>query len=136
MIFSLFTFISSQLHEIAHLVSYPQMLTSNFIAFSENALSDISTRNIHLLLWRGCIKLPLSKGISLSLKFNSLLSTICCFVQLLSHVWVFCNPMNCSPPGSSVHGISQARILDWIACFLLQGIFLTKRSNQHLLRRR
>ena len=22
------------------------------------------------------------------------------------------NPMNCSPPGSSVHGISQARILD------------------------
>ena len=26
-----------------------------------------------------------------------------------------CNPMNCSPPGSSVHGISQARILEWVA---------------------
>ena len=26
-----------------------------------------------------------------------------------------CNPMDCSPPGSSVHGISKARILDWIA---------------------
>ena len=24
-----------------------------------------------------------------------------------------CNPMDCSPPGSSVHGILQARILDW-----------------------
>ena len=24
-----------------------------------------------------------------------------------------CNPMNCSPPGSSVHGILQARILEW-----------------------
>ena len=24
-------------------------------------------------------------------------------------------PMNCSPPGSSVHGISQARILEWVA---------------------
>ena len=26
-----------------------------------------------------------------------------------------CNPMDCIPPGSSVHGILQARILDWVA---------------------
>ena len=26
------------------------------------------------------------------------------------------NPMDCSPPGSSVHGILQARILEWVAC--------------------
>ena len=26
-----------------------------------------------------------------------------------------CNPMDCSPPGSSVHGILQARILEWVA---------------------
>ena len=26
-----------------------------------------------------------------------------------------CNPMDCRPPGSSVHGILQARILEWIA---------------------
>ena len=25
-----------------------------------------------------------------------------------------CDPMDCSPPGSSVHGISQARILEWV----------------------
>ena len=25
------------------------------------------------------------------------------------------NPMDCSPPGCSVHGISQARILEWVA---------------------
>ena len=25
-----------------------------------------------------------------------------------------CNPMDCSPPGSSVHGILQARILQWV----------------------
>ncbi|KAM7228444.1 hypothetical protein CapIbe_020899, partial [Capra ibex] len=24
-----------------------------------------------------------------------------------------CDPMGCSPPGSSVHGILQARILEW-----------------------
>ena len=36
--------------------------------------------------------------------------------------------MDCSPPGSSVHEILQARILEWVA-MLLQGIFLTQGSN-------
>ena len=27
---------------------------------------------------------------------------------------LFCDPMDCSPPGSSVHGISQARMLEWV----------------------
>ena len=26
-----------------------------------------------------------------------------------------CNPMDCSPSGSSIHGILQARILEWVA---------------------
>ena len=26
-----------------------------------------------------------------------------------------CDPMDCNPPGSSVHGILQARILEWVA---------------------
>ena len=28
---------------------------------------------------------------------------------------ILCNPMDCRLPGSSVHGISQARILEWVA---------------------
>ena len=44
-----------------------------------------------------------------------------------------CDPLDCSPQGSSVHGILQARILEWVAIFLLQGIFLTQGSNPHLL---
>ena len=28
---------------------------------------------------------------------------------------ITCHPMGCSPPGSSVHGILQARILKWVA---------------------
>ena len=28
---------------------------------------------------------------------------------------ILCNPMGCSPPGSSVHGILQARIWEWVA---------------------
>ena len=36
-------------------------------------------------------------------------------VQLLSGVWLFCDPVDCSPPGSSVHEVSQARILERVA---------------------
>ena len=32
-----------------------------------------------------------------------------------------CDPMDCSPPGSSVHGISQARILEWVAISFSSG---------------
>ena len=30
--------------------------------------------------------------------------------------------MNCSPPSSSVHGISQARILEWVAISFSRGL--------------
>ena len=33
---------------------------------------------------------------------------------------VLLKPLDCSPPGSSVHGIFKARILEWVAIFLLQ----------------
>ena len=41
--------------------------------------------------------------------------------------------MDCNPPGSSVHGISQARILEWVAFSFSKGIFLTQGSNPGLL---
>ena len=34
---------------------------------------------------------------------------------------VLCDPMDCSPPGSSVHGILQARILEWVAIPFSKG---------------
>ena len=37
--------------------------------------------------------------------------------------------MDYIPPGSSVNGILQARILEWVAISLLQGIFLTQALN-------
>ena len=41
--------------------------------------------------------------------------------QLLSCVWLFCNLMDCSSPDSSVHGIFQARILEWVAISFCKG---------------
>ena len=43
------------------------------------------------------------------------------------------DPMDHSPPGSSIHEIVQARILEWAAMPPLQGIFLIQGSNLHLL---
>ena len=34
---------------------------------------------------------------------------------MCTHVLTLCDPIDCSPPGSSVHGIFQAGILEWIA---------------------
>ena len=35
--------------------------------------------------------------------------------KLLQSCPTLCNSMDCSPPGSSVHGILQARILEWVS---------------------
>ena len=43
-----------------------------------------------------------------------------------------CDPMDCSPPGSSVHEILQARVVEWVAMPSSRGIFLTQGLNPHL----
>ena len=40
-----------------------------------------------------------------------------------------CDLVDCSRPESTVHGIFQARILEWVAHFLFQGIFPAQESN-------
>ena len=52
-------------------------------------------------------------------------------VEPLSHVQLFRDPMDCSPPGSSVHGILQARILGWVV-IPFSGLFLTQGLNPGL----
>ena len=44
-------------------------------------------------------------------------------VLLLNHVWLFCNLMDCSPLGSSIHGTSQAWTLDWVAVSFFRESF-------------
>ena len=52
--------------------------------------------------------LPISTIVLLCIKY-------CCCGLVSKWCPTLCNPMDCSPPGSSVHGISQARILEWVA---------------------
>ena len=61
-------------------------------------------------------------------------SSLCCvFCSVASGHDRLCRSRDCSPPGSSVCGILQARILEWVAMPFLQGMFPSHRSNPCLL---
>ena len=45
----------------------------------------------------------------------------CLPAQSLQSCLALCDPMECSLPGSSVHGILQVRILEWVAISFLRG---------------
>ena len=51
----------------------------------------------------------------------SSVQSIFCMLSHFSHVRLFCNPMDCGPPGSSVHGILRARILERVAMLSSRG---------------
>ena len=42
-------------------------------------------------------------------------TSVCVHANLLQSCTTLCSPMDCCPPGSSVHGNFQARILEWLA---------------------
>ena len=55
--------------------------------------------------------------------------TLCLVFQ--SHL-ILCNPMDCSPPGSSVHGDSPGKNTEVVCHALLQGLFPSQGSNPGL----
>ena len=57
--------------------------------------------------------------VNISVEFLSRNIPIICYCAQ-SHL-TLCNPLDCSPPGSSVHGIFQARILEWVAISSSRG---------------
>ena len=50
----------------------------------------------------------------------------CCCRLVVKSCPTFLWPMDCSPPGSSVHWISQARILEWVAISFSRGSSWTR----------
>ena len=49
------------------------------------------------------------------LRIYGCISTACLLAKLLQSCLTLCDPMDCSPPGSSIRGILQARKLEWVA---------------------
>ena len=74
------------------------------------AIAPSPVLEIKLLLWSE------SSGDLSTTDWNK---RICCC--LVSCIWLFCDPRDCSLPGSSVHGVLQARILEWVAISSSRG---------------
>ena len=53
--------------------------------------------------------------------------------EVIQSCLTLCNPMDCRLPGSFIHWIFQARILEWVVISFTRGIFPTQESNLGLL---
>ena len=56
--------------------------------------------------------------------------SLCSLSLGFSHASALFDPMDCSPPGPLVHGIFQARILEWVAIFYSRGSSPPRDQNQ------
>ena len=57
----------------------------------------------------------LTEEVAVRLSLESWIEMRCAMCVLIQLCPTLCDPLDCSPPGSSVHGIFQARILEWVA---------------------
>ena len=57
-----------------------------------------------------------------NVEWSASCSVVCVYVHTCAQPCpTLCDPVDCSPPGSSVHGILQARILEWVAISFCRG---------------
>ena len=78
------------------------LTTKLWIQVPESGGSNLEQHHPHLMPWPRLIRMHVfSRSVMLT----------------------FCNPMDCSPQGSSLHGILQARILEWAAISSFRGSF-------------
>ena len=72
-------------------------------------------------------KIHILKPVSIRIFQRNRNYSVCvCMCLCAQSCLTLCNPMGCRLPGSSVHGIFQARILEWVAFSFSRGTSLTK----------
>ena len=89
---------------LCHFLDQDGILTSFYLSVSEP------------LLYAESLALFLDVGF-LYIQIKIWLSPVTMPILVFNHVWL-CNPVACGLPGPSVHGILQARILEWAAISL------------------
>ena len=83
----------------------------HFITMSSTNDKQPQTTWSKLTKWKGIM--------NNSTKIVGHLNYCCCLVTKFYQI--LCDPVDCTPPRSSVHGAFQARILEWIAIFFSRG---------------
>ena len=135
-------------------------LVSQYVFFFPECHRNEIKQHVSFEAWLMSLRLMLLRFIHALAGFSGvfycwiLQITICWSINKLRGIWVLCSlflrikwlctkslqvwptlcsPIDRSPPGFSVDGILQARILEWVAMPSSRGIFLTQASNLILL---
>ena len=74
------------------------------------------------MFWKTTLCFHIRQTLNVRLSFIFLT----CVCVLIQSCLPLCDPMDCSPPGSSIHGILQARILEWVAIPFTKGSSQTR----------
>ena len=105
-------------------------------SFFPRATALLSRAGSSFILWKpAALKMPC---VCVCVCVHTCVHT-CVYVRVCAHAYArfscvqLCDPMDHSPPGSSVHGDSPGKNPGMGCNTLLQGIFLTQKSNPHLL---
>ena len=106
-------------NSIPHCLSTP---SSESLVPKSNSLVTLTLT--HVLLCQASRDMPLPPPRSFCKLFFLILSSR---AQLHS---TLCDPMDCSQPGSSVHGIFQIRILEWVAFPFSRGFSQPRDQTQ------
>ena len=89
----------------------------------------LPSKQCHLLPRTSLPALSQACGFPLHLQLSLYQIFLCCCCLVQKSCPTLCDPMDCSPLDSSVHGISQARILEWVAISICRGSSWPRESN-------
>ena len=105
----MYQYFFSRHNAITHLIDY-----SNFFMYWEVKKFVWLALLFIMVVWNGTCNV-------FEVSVNVRCISVCAHVCMLSCGHLFCDPMDCSPSGFSVHGIFQARILEWVAISSSRG---------------
>ena len=114
--------------EIYKCISSPPILYLLLNVLSDHTWNSLKTCNIISFIIFHKYKMYICMYIHIRVLLDFTCTQACLLAKLCPSR---CNPMDYSPPVSSVHGISQARILEWVAISFTRGSF-TPRDWTHV----
>ena len=107
-----------------HGIFQARVLQWGAIAFSTTPLKLLSQNQITVTLLNPVVNSNAHFGLNELILVSRIVYLIpWVHAKLLQSHPTLCDPIDCSPPSSSVHGISQARILEWVAIPSSRGSF-------------
>ena len=96
-----------------HNIALPLIVLSAF------QLNTWQSKPSYMKNWKNSGSKYMTPSICIHFESKYMLDLVCVLVAQACPT--LCNPMDCSPPGSSVHGILQAWIQEWVAISLSRG---------------